>query len=159
MAVKTKYQGIIKKGVVAASAAGPIGAFVGPFDAGAIGGIWGTMLVSIANRSGHKIDGKFASKFIATVGAGAVAYYGGVKAATWLFHAIPGAGSLTAMGISTALNAIFTYKFGAAVSDLFDSSRIDPEDASKMATTVLAVMCTFPSMSEVRDLLDIKRSV
>ncbi len=159
MEVKSQYRGIIKKGVTTATAAGPLGAFAGPFDAGAIGAIWSTMLVSIAKQSGHNIDGAFVSKFITTVGAGALAYYGGCKAATWLFHLIPGAGTLAAMGVSSALNAIFTYKFGATVSNLFDKAEFDLVDATTAATTVLSMMCTFPNMNEIRDLLDIKNSV
>ena len=159
MSVKSEYRGIIRKGVAAATAAGPLGAFAGPFDAGAVGGIWTTMLISIAKRSGHSIDGAFASKFVSTVGAGAVAYYGGCKAATWLFHLIPGAGTLAAMGVSSALNAIFTYKFGAAVSELFDKAEFELKDAAGMATSVLGLMCTFPSINEIKDLINIRNTV
>ncbi len=114
------------------------------------------MLVSIANRSGHDIDGAFAAKFISTVGAGAIAYYGGCKAATWLFHLIPGAGTLTAMGISSALNALFTYKFGAAVSNQFDRADFDLNDAAVAAASILAVLCTFPTLDDIKGLIDLQ---
>lgn len=155
MAIDTRFQEIVRKGVVAATAAGPLGAFAGPFDASAIGGIWSTMLVAIAKKSGHNVDGRFATKFIGLVGAGAAAYYGGCKAATWLFHFIPGAGTLAAMGISTLMNALFTYRFGVAVARQFANEEFNLSNAAEAATSVLAVLCTYPSVREFRELADI----
>jgi len=155
MAIAKKYRVIVRNGVASATAAGPLGAVTGPFDAAAIGSIWTTMLVAIGDRSGHSIDGTFVTKFISTVGSGAVAYYGGCKAATWLFHLIPGAGTLAAMGVSSALNAVFIYKFGAATSKLLNKNSFDLTDAADAASSVLLSMCTFPSFGEVKDLLDL----
>jgi hypothetical protein len=159
MAIKSRYRGIVQKGVVASMAAGPLGAVTGPFDATAVFAIWSTMLIAIARESGHKLDGTFVTKFLSTVGSAAIAYYGGCKAATWLFNLVPGAGTLVAIGASTAMNAVFTYKFGAAVSNLFDKDDFDLKDAFKAAKAVISLLCTFPTISEVEDLLDIKDAV
>lgn len=142
-------------GLAAAAAAGPLGAITGPFDAAAIGGIWSTMLLAIADKSNHKLDEHFCAKFITTVGTGSLSYYGGCKAASYLFHLIPGAGTLLAMGISTTLNVLFTYKFGAAVTKLFDKETFDFKDAARAATTVLAHMCTRPTIREIQDIKDL----
>lgn len=157
MAIPEKYKKIISSGVIASLAAGPLGAFSGPFDAGAIAGIWTTMFISIANKSGHMVDSAFAKKFISTIGTGFVGYYGGCKVATWIFHLIPGAGTLAAMGISTVMNGIFTLKFGSAVASLMNKNDFDVDDAAQAASTVLLSLCTVPTLGEWKELIYIKK--
>ena len=157
MPIKSSYRGIVRKGVYAATAAGPLGAFPGPFDAGALGGIWTTMLVAIAKKSGHELDGKFVTKFITTVGTSVAAYVAGSKMATYLFHLVPGAGTLAAMGISSYFNAMITYRFGASVSELFDKKDFDLGDAVNASELVIGMMCKSFTLGDIKGLLDIQR--
>jgi len=113
------------------------------------------MLYAVAKKSGHELDNTYKTKFISTVGSGALAYYGGCKAATYLFHLIPGAGTIAAMGVSSAVNALFTYKFGVAITKLFDKPDLDLSDAATMATTVISLMCTIPNLGEIKEIVDL----
>lgn len=158
MAVNSKYRKIISRGITAAAAAGPLGAFPGAWDASAIAGIWTTMFVAIAEKSGHDLNSKFVAKFITTIGSGFGAYYAGCKIATWMFHLIPGAGTLLACGVSSLMNTIFTYKFGEACAKLLDKKEFDVGDAANAATCVLSLLCTLPVPSEIKDIMDIKRT-
>lgn len=154
MSIPEKYKPIISKGVLASLAAGPLGAF-GGIDTLAVGGIWTTMFVSIADKAGKDLDEEYVKKFITSAATGAVAYYAGCKAATWLFHLIPGGGTLLAMGASTIMNAIYTLKFGSGVAHSFEKGQLDFSDAAVAATSVLAALCTIPSMDEWKDLIQI----
>lgn len=155
MAISRKYYSDLRTGVLAATALGPVGAFVGPADAAAIFSVWTTMFVSMVRKSGHEMDDKFVIKFISIVGTGVVGYYAGCKSATWLFHAIPGAGTLTAMGLSSAMNALFTYKFGTGVATLIERGELDLQDVAATATCLLALVCTMPTPSDIKGMLDL----
>lgn len=158
MAVNSNYRKIIRNGIIAAAAAGPLGAIPGAWDAGAIAGIWTTMFGAIAEKSGHDLNSKFVAKFISTVGGGFCAYYAGCKIATWMFHLIPGAGTLLACGVSSLMNIVYTYKFGAACAKLLDKKEFDLGDATNAATCVLSLLCTFPIPSEIKDIISIRNS-
>ena len=155
MAISRKYYSDLRSGVLAATALGPAGAFAGPADAAAIFSVWTTMFVSMVKKSGHGLDERFVVKFISIVGTGVVGYYAGCKSATWLFHAVPGAGTLTAMGVSSAMNALFTYKFGTGVATLIERDELDLQDAAATATCLLALVCTIPTLGDVKGMLDL----
>lgn len=157
MSIPSRYKDIVSTGVIASIAVGPLGAF-GAWDAGGIGAIWTTMFVSIANKAGHELDNDYVKKFIASAVTGGAAYYAGCKAATWLFHLIPGAGTLLAMGISSAMNGVFTLKFGSAVANSFEKGDFDVDDAAIAVTTILSLLCTFPTIDEWKDLININNS-
>ena len=157
MTIPNNYKSVVKKGVVASIAAGPLGAFAGPFDAGAIGTLWTTMFIAIADKAGHKLDADYIKKFIASSGTGAAAYYAGCKVATWVFHLIPGAGTLLAMGISSLMNSIFTLKFGSVIANSFEKDDFELDDAAVAAASVLSALCTLPTLSEWKELFEIRR--
>jgi hypothetical protein len=156
MSLDRKYHPIVQKAVVAATAAGPLGAFTGPFDMAAVGTIWTTMFLAMADKAAVKVDGEFAKKFVVTAGTGAAGYIGGCKLATMLFHLIPGAGTLTAMGVSSAINAIYTLKFAHGIGKLFEKREFGLVDAADAATVVLAVLCTMPRPAEFQEVFHMK---
>jgi hypothetical protein len=158
MAIQEKYRKITKTAILAATAAGPLGAFTGPFDGAAVGTIWTTMVVAMVKKSGHELSAGFVSKFVATLGVGVAAYYGGCKLATMLFHIIPGAGTLMAMGISSLMNALFTYKVAAAVSSQLENGKFSFHDAHLAAIAIVQIVCSLPKAGEIRDILDIRQS-
>lgn len=159
MAIQLKYRGIIQKGIATAAIAGPLGAVPGAWDAGAITAIWSTMFIAISKKSGHDLNNKFVAKFISTVGGGFCAYYAGCKIATWMFHLIPGAGTLLACGVSSLMNIVYTYKFGSICANLLDKKEFDIADATQAATCVLSLLCTLPLPNEIKDIIDIKKSI
>ena len=156
MAIAYKYRSTVQAGVLAATALGPAGAFSGPADAAAIFSVWTTMFCSMVEESGHSMNRDFAVKLVSTVGTGVVGYYAGCKSATWLFHLIPGAGTLTAMGVSSAMNALFTYKFGTGVAKLLEQGELDLQDAAATATCLLALVCTMPTPEDIKGMLDLR---
>lgn len=70
----------------------------------------------------------------------------GCKTATKLFHLIPGAGTLAAMGLSSLQNIIFTYRFAITLSRIFKQGSVDYDtlaDSIKymFAGTVTGFVC------------------
>lgn len=157
MAINEKYRIITRNALVAATAAGPLGAFTGPFDCAAVGTIWTTMVVAMAEKSGREFSTSFISKFIATLGVGVAAYYGGCKAATMLFHMIPGAGTIMAMGVSSFMNALFTYKVAEAVTGQLDNDDFNAHDAELAAGAIITIVCSLPTINEVKDMIGIHK--
>lgn len=78
-------------------------------------------------------------------------YYLGCKTATKLFLLIPGAGTLTAMGLSSLQNAIFTYRFAVVLTQIFEAGRFDS------STLVESIKCMFAGtgagLGSVRDIV------
>ena len=80
-------------------------------------------------------------------------YYAGCKMATKLFHLIPGAGTLLAMGISSLANVIFTYRFALALTRIFKAPKIDLKNLAKTIITVFAG--TINAVQNVIDIIDL----
>lgn len=98
---------------------GPIGAFSSGADVASVAGWWGYLLVQYSKYYGIHLDKETAKKICSTALLGMGGYYLGCKTATKLFHLIPGAGTITAMGISSLQNIIFTYRFAITTVFLF----------------------------------------
>jgi uncharacterized protein (DUF697 family) len=134
-----KYKGIVRTAVVAASASGAI-----PFtDVAIMSGIWGTMIVSIAARSGHPLSKGHAVKLAAAVLTGIGTFKFGTKVFTTILHLFPGIGTITAIGIDSFINAFQTYRFGKKLAKQFDNSNFDGEQfmefSGQLIETVLDV--------------------
>lgn len=104
---------------------GPIGAFSSVADIASIAGWWGYLLVQYAKYYGMTLDKEDAKKICSTALLGMGGYYLGCKTASKLFHLIPGAGSLAAMGISSLQNIIFTYRFAITLTRIFSNGNLD----------------------------------
>lgn len=153
MAVKEMYRNIVKVATAAAGAVGVPGAFSFGLDVTALSAIWITMIISIADKSGHKVDKSFAGKLAAGLLAGVAAYIAGSKLAIGLLHLIPGAGTLAAIGVNSLLNALYTYKMGHALSNLFDKGGFDMSDVNWVAGNLMSVVLTVPTPSEIADVI------
>jgi uncharacterized protein (DUF697 family) len=144
-----RYHPIVKKSAVAAGALGVPGAFSFGLDVTGLSGIWITMTLAIAKESGHEIDRAFATKLIAAVTAGVAGYVGGSKVATTLLHLIPGAGSLAAVGVNSALDFLYTWRLGCSLSNLFDRSDFMPSDVRRMAMDIVHIIGPIPTFKEI----------
>ncbi|MEM7370674.1 MAG: DUF697 domain-containing protein [Bacteroidota bacterium] len=151
MAVPKKYRQIVRTGTVAAGGIGVPGAFSFGADIAAMSTTWIAMILSIADKSGHRMNNVYASKLCASVLSGVGAYVGGSKIAMKLLHLIPAAGTLAAIGVNSLLNALFTYKMGHALSRLFDKGDFDEGDIADMAATLLTLVACFPTAGEIAD--------
>lgn len=115
----------VKLAIFETGALGPIGAFSSTADIASIAGWWGYLLVKYSNYYELPLDKETAKKICSTTLLGMGGYYLGCKTATKLFHLIPGAGTIAAMGISALQNIIFTYRFAVTLTRIFSSGNID----------------------------------
>lgn len=115
----------VKFAIAEAAALGPIGAFSSVADVASIAGFWGYLLVQYARYYGATLDKVLAERICSTALLGMGGYYLGCKTATKLFHLIPGAGSIMAMGISSMTNIIFTYRFAITLTRIFSKGSVD----------------------------------
>jgi uncharacterized protein (DUF697 family) len=157
MAVKKQYRDIVRRATVASGAIGVPGALSFGLDVTAMSGVWVTMILAISDKSKHRVDKVFATKLAAGVLAGVAAYVGGSKIAMGLLHLIPGAGTLAAMGVNSSLNALFTYKLGHALSNLFDKGEFDDSDVTNAIHALLTLIVGLPTWSEMSDLVALIR--
>ena len=143
----------VKFAILEAGAFGPIGAFSTAADVGAIATVWGYLLFKYTKQYGFKLENDDAVKICTTALLGLGGYYAGCKMATKLFHIIPGAGTLLAMGISSLANVIFTYRFALALTRIFKSPKIDMKNLAKTIITVFAG--TINAVQNVIDIIDL----
>ena len=143
----------VKFAILEAGAFGPIGAFSTVADVGAIATVWGYLLFKYTKQYGYKLEKDDAVKICTTALLGLGGYYAGCKMATKLFHIIPGAGTLLAMGISSLANVIFTYRFALALTRIFKSPKIDMKNLAKTIITVFAG--TINAVQNVIDIVDL----
>ncbi len=115
----------VKLAVFETGVLGPIGAFSTTADIASIAGWWGYLLVQYSRHYGVQLDGETAKKICSTALLGMGGYYLGCKTATKLFHLIPGAGTLAAMGMSSLQNIIFTYRFAVTLTRIFSKGSVD----------------------------------
>ena len=119
MEIPSALRADVKLAVFEAGILGPIGAFSSIADVASIAGWWGFLLVQYSKYYGIQLDLEAAKKVCSTALLGMGGYYLGCKTATKLFHLIPGAGTLAAMGISSLQNVIFTYRFAVTLTRIF----------------------------------------
>ncbi|MBQ1257595.1 MAG: hypothetical protein IIX93_10020, partial [Clostridia bacterium] len=91
-----------------------------------------------------------AKKICSTAILGMGGYYLGCKTATRLFHMIPGAGTIAAMGMSALQNIIFTYRFAITLTRIFSKGNVNRD------SLVDAIKCMFAGtgigLMSVRDI-------
>jgi len=127
----------VKLAILETGLLGPIGAFSMVADVASIGGWWGYLLVKYSKYYGMEMDKEAAKKICSTAILGMGGYYLGCKTATRLFHMIPGAGTIAAMGMSALQNIIFTYRFAVTLSRIFAKGNVNVD------TLVDAIKCMF----------------
>jgi hypothetical protein len=153
MAIPKEYRGIVGTGARAAGVAGVPGAFSFGLDVIAMGSIWTAMIIAIAGKSNHKIDKAFAAKITSGVLAGVAAYLTGSKIAMKIFHFIPGIGTLSAIGINSSLNYLFTYKFGSAIVRLFSTGQFSTLEIGIAVMSILCIVIKIPTWNEASDMV------
>jgi uncharacterized protein (DUF697 family) len=114
---------------VAAAATAPLAMSPVPLsDTAAMAGIWATMLVAIAKKSGHSLDADTARRMALAATAGAGGYLSGCKVFAWTLAKIPGPGMVVGSTASGTLNVAFTLFMGYVFIDLFEKPNFDPLD-------------------------------
>lgn len=132
-AIAGEYEEIIKKAVLAALASGVI-----PFsDAIIMTGIWGTMIVSLAVKSGHPMSMERAVKLAGAVLTGVATFNVGTKLFTTALHMFPGAGTIMAIGVDSFINALQTYRLGKTFAGQLDRTTISLLDGASLVGHIL----------------------
>lgn len=80
-------------------------------------------------------------------------YYLGCKTATKLFHLIPGAGTIAAMGISSLQNMIFTYRFAITLTRIFNKGIVNYDTLADSIKYMFAG--TAIGILSVKDIVDL----
>lgn len=151
--VPAEHRPTVRKAARAAGAIGIPGAFSAGLDVAAISGIWIRMTIGIAQKSGHDVDKVLATKLVAAVASGMAGYVGASRLATMLLHGIPGAGTIAAVGINSAMNFFYTWRFGAGLAAMFDKPGFTLGDATTMARQLVTAIAPLPSRSELLEVL------
>ena len=155
MAMEIPYalRGDVKLAIFETGALGPIGAFSSTADIAAIAGWWGYLLVQYSKHYGVTLDKEAAKKICSTALLGMGGYYLGCKTATKLFHLIPGAGTIAAMGISALQNIIFTYRFAVTLTRIFSKGNVNYDTLADSIKYMFAGTATgFLSIKDIVDL-------
>lgn len=145
------YNDIIGTAVAAAAAFGVGTAFAPGADIAMVSGTWLTMMVAIADRSGHKEDKVFWAKVLSSMGVGAAGYWAGSKVFTGiLFWVIPGAGTITASTVNGLLNGLYTWRIGTVFAHMFDKPDIDLRDVVAVSACLRSALGPVPTFGEVQ---------
>ena len=56
------------------------------------------------------------------------------------------------------MNALFTYKVAAAVSEQLETGKFNTHDAQLAASAIVTIVCSMPSLGEIRDIMSIRDS-
>lgn len=153
MEIPYELRGDVKFAIAETGLLGPIGAFSTVADVASIAGFWGYLLVKFSNHYGFTMDKEAAKKICSTALLGMGGYYAGCKTATKLFHLIPGAGTLVAMGISSLQNMIFTYRFAIVLTRIFKNRKVDWDSLS--GTIVYMFAGAVNGLVSIKDIVDL----
>ena len=149
------YDDIIRKAVAAAAATGPLAMSPIPAtDTIAVAGIWTTMMIAIARRTGHSLDVETAKKVVLAVITQAGAYWTGSKALTWIVAKIPGPGMVTGSGANSVLNGAFTVWLGYRFIDLFEREDFELIDWQVYAETLMDAKKPWGDVGKLRRVRD-----
>lgn len=147
--IPEEYVETVRKSLIAAAAAGPLGVF-GAADTVAIAGIWTTMFLSIRKKANSYL-GVDPKRIAGGVASGIVKYYIGCKLATYACFLIPGAGIFTGMGVSSICNIYFTYNFASILIQLMDTKPNYNED--DIIREIINLIKKMPSVEEIKEIV------
>lgn len=152
-----RHRGSAQIALIASAGVGPLGSLSSVADVAAIAGIWGTYLYSVSAKEGLCLDRDSAVKICKSALLGMGGYYVGCKTATKIFWAIPLAGWLAAMGVSTVTNILFTYRFALTVCTMF-SSNCAALEIGEMADNIKNMFAGNGIADDVRQIVDIYKN-
>ena len=148
------HRSATQKALLAAGAAGPIGAFTTATDVASIAAIWGACLYSVAKKEGYQLDKETATGICKTALLGMSGYYVGCKTATKIFHLIPGAGTIMAMGVSSLTNIIFTYRYVLTLCNIFSEKKTSLK-LEHLADNIKSMFRGNGAFKDGKDIIDI----
>ncbi len=154
-----RFRPIVRTAVLAAGRVGPLGAAMPAADVAAVSAIWAALLVAVAEKSGHPLNGVAAAKVTSSVVTAVGTYLVGSKLANSLLHHAVPAGPLAAAGINTTLNAYATYTLGKGMVELFERPTFDWLDVAQLVKELVGVFHGGFDVSAVADAVHLVKLV
>ncbi len=111
----------------------------------------------IARKSNREVNQELAVKMAKGVVAAILAYKDESGELVTLLNYIPHAGHLSAIGVNSILNYVFTYTLGCALAKAFAESESDESDVNQMILTLGSSAARWPGVDEMRDMLSLAR--
>ncbi len=123
--------------------------FIPLADVLVIGANWTSLLIKIADASGHPVDKRFAKKCAAAMVKGGLLYLAGSRLGTWVLS-MTGVGAPGAMVANAGLNYGYTWLLGGFLIKQFNQPEVDLDG---LASSAVAYLLSF-GLSEVAGLKD-----
>lgn len=126
--------------------------FIPLADMVVMGTNWTSLLIQIAEETGHSIDKKCAKKFAASLIKGTLFYMAGSRLGTWLVS-LTGVGAPGAMAANAALNYGYTWLLGGYLIEQF---RHPDVDLAELGASAAAYLLSFglTEIAHIQDLQD-----
>ena len=143
---------------LACAAAAVPGAFMPGIDLAAVGGLWTSMMITIAKDHNVTFD-ESPEAFIGSIAAGIGAYWTGSKIITkGLSIAIgfltAGIGyAVAAVASNVALNAYFSWSLGRKMDDIF-AAHGGTRAGREIAVLIVKAVCHIPKWGELSEFID-----
>lgn len=143
---------------LACAAAAVPGAFVPGIDIAAVGGLWTSMMLTIAGEHGISFDDS-PEAFIGSIAAGIGAYWTGSRIITkGLSIAIgfltAGIGfAIAAVASNVALNAYFSWSLGRKMDEIF-AAHGGARAGQEIAVLIIKAVCHIPKWGELSEFID-----
>ncbi|ELP54194.1 hypothetical protein D3800_20305 [Microcystis aeruginosa NIES-298] len=146
-----KYEDSIYGCAFMAAGIGAPGSIVPGLDIGGVSGTWAGMILGIAKIAERQLDKNTVLKFVGGILAGSAGYLGGSKVLTFALHAVPGIGTLGAVGINCLLNFIYTIRLGRYVALQMEKPGFDTQDWADLIPEITALVFAMPTVTELRE--------
>jgi hypothetical protein len=146
-----KHEETIYYAAFLSGGAGMAGALMPALDIGGVSGAWVTMIILIGQDSNRQLDKDTVVKLVTGILAGAAAYLGGSKIFTFALNAIPGIGTLGAVGINAILNFLYTMRLGRYIALQMEKPEFDTGDWAGLIPEITAIVFAMPSVLEIRE--------
>ncbi len=145
---------IITRKIAGAVTIGPLGAFIPVVDAGAIAGIWGTMIYEIAQYHNVRLSAADCTNIITACGAAIMGYLGGSKALCFLLNFIPGLWGFGAMAGNAVFNGYYTYAVGKAFHEMVKDHNVNGKTIREIASILRQLFVPIPSLGQLKEIFN-----
>jgi uncharacterized protein (DUF697 family) len=150
--IPEQYRNTLRNAMQATLILGPAGDLAPVISTSGMIGVWTSMIVGIADKSGHKMSTETAMKLAGSIIASVVAYRLASSAIRAVVRVLPGLGKPTSVAVSVALNTYFTYRLGRAMIKQFESPSFDMDSVLDLSTELAQMLVKTPSSEEFKDI-------
>lgn len=146
-----KYESDIYTCAYTAAASGTWGSVMPVMDTVYVSFSWVAMIIAIGEKANRKFDKDTVAKFVASILAGSAAYLGGTKLLVFLLNAVPGLGTLGAVGINMLLNFLYTIRLGRYIALQMEKPEFNTSDWANLIPEITSVVFGIPTIQEMQE--------